>query len=64
MAWIEKSIEIQKDPLNLEILADYYVEKNETERATKTYIQAIEAGKEQNFWFDSSDLQAKLWNLK
>lgn len=64
MKWIDKSIEINKDPLNLEVKADYLVAQGKNKQAMKYYVEAIKAGKEQNFWFDSSGLQAKIWKLR
>ncbi|RED94413.1 hypothetical protein [Marinoscillum furvescens] len=64
MIWIEKSIEIQEDPFNLEILADYYASKGENDLAMSTYVRAIDAGRAQNFWYDNSHLQAKIWELR
>lgn len=62
--WINKSIEINKDPINLEIKADYYAAINEKKQALSLYAEAINTGKNQNFDFDSSKLQAKIWELR
>lgn len=64
MVWIEKSIEIQEDPFNLEILADYYASLGKKDKAITTYVKAIDAGRAQNFWYDNSHLQAKIWDLR
>ncbi len=64
MKWINKSIEINKDPMNLEIKADYLVEQGKKKEASKFYIEAINTAKNQNFWYDTSDLQQKLWKLR
>ena len=64
MEWINKSIEINKDPFNLEIKGDYFESIGEEKEAMKLYYEAITVGKEQSFWFDSSDIQAKIWKLR
>lgn len=64
LEWINQSIKIQKDPINLEIKADYYAGIGEKNDALKYYSEAIDAGKKQNFWFDSSSLQSKIWELR
>jgi len=64
LEWINKSIEINKDPKNLEIKADYFASIGEKSKALALYSEAINTGKEQNFWFDSSDLQDKIWSLR
>ncbi|MFH6982364.1 hypothetical protein [Marinoscillum luteum] len=64
LEWINKSIEINKDPFNLEIKADYYRDKGEKDEALKLYSEALKVGKEQNFWFDGTDIQAKIWKLR
>lgn len=64
LKWIDKSIEINKDPFNLEIKGDYYQSIGDNKEAMKLYYDAITTGKEQNFWFDTSELQAKIWKLR
>lgn len=64
LEWINKSIQLEKDPMNLEILADYYVSKGETAKGIEKLIEAIDAGRAQNFWYDSSNIQAKIWKLR
>lgn len=64
LQWIDKSIEINKDPMNLEIKGDYYSATGAKEEALKLYSEAITVGKAQNFWYDTSELQSKIWNLR
>lgn len=64
MEWINKSIEINPDPLNYEIKGDFHASKNQYKKALEQYHKAIIIGKEQNFWFDNGDLQKKIWKSK
>ena len=64
MKWVDKSIEINKDPKNLEIKADFLVAQGKKAEALEYYVEAINTGKSQNFWFDTSALQKKLWELR
>ncbi|XOV95189.1 MAG: tetratricopeptide repeat protein [Bacteroidota bacterium] len=64
MEWINKSIEINPDPMNHEIKGDYYKSQNQYKKAMEQYFKAIVTGKEQNFWFDDKGLQKKIWDSK
>lgn len=64
LEWIDKSIEIYKNPMNLEIKGDYYASANKKADALALYSEAIQIGKDQNFDFDTSKLQEKIWNLR
>lgn len=64
LVWIEKSIEIQKDPFNLQVLGDYYASIGDKKTAMAKYYEAITVAKDQNFWYDTSSIQAKIWELK
>ena len=64
MEWINKSIEINPDPSNLEIKGDYYRSVGKPSKAIEAYYEAIIVGKDQNFWFDNSHLQKKIWDIK
>lgn len=64
MEWINKSIEINPDPMNYEIKGDYYKSQSLYKKALEQYYKAIIVGKKQNFWFDNKQLQKKIWNAK
>ncbi len=64
MQWINKSIEINPDPMNYEIKGDYFNAQSKYKKALEQYYQAIIVGKQQNFWFDNKQLQKKIWETK
>lgn len=64
LEWINRSIEINEDPYNLEIKGDYYESEGDKQEAMKYYYKAIVAGKAQNFWNDNDRLQEKIWDLR
>lgn len=64
LTWITKSIELNEDPYNLEVMGDYYSGEGQNKKAMEYYYKAITVGKEQNFWNDSQRLQKKIWDLR
>lgn len=62
--WINRSIEIKKTPENLEIKADYLLSQNQKREALLLYTEAVSVGRSANIHFDSSKLQAKIWELR
>lgn len=64
MEWINRSIEINPDPMNHEIKGDFFAKQNKYKQALEQYFKAILVGKEQNFWFDNKQLQKKIWDTK
>lgn len=64
LEWIDRSIEINKDPFNLEVKGDYYRSIGDNKKAMRLYYEAITVGKSQNFWFESSKIQGKIWDLR
>ncbi len=58
--WINHSIEIKESTMNLTIKGDYYLKNKLPRKAMEQYLKAIELGKEFDFDYDTSDLQAKI----
>jgi len=58
--WLEHSISIKKTTLNLRIKGDYYLKNKLPRKAMEYYLLAIETGKANDFYFDSSRLQSRI----
>ena len=60
LGWIEKSIAINKNVENLELLGDYYAKTSNNREAMIWYIEAIKEGKKNDFYFNSKGLEEKI----
>ncbi|MEP2024161.1 MAG: hypothetical protein ABJL86_00010 [Gilvibacter sp.] len=62
--WIQKSIAINKDVSNLELMGDYYVLNNLPNQALDYYSQCSELMRQNDQSADISYYQNKIWQLK
>lgn len=60
LTWLEKSIAIDKNTENLELLGDYYLETGNNRLAMISYIEVIKLEKAENSNFNTSALQDKI----
>lgn len=62
--WLQKSLSINKNSYNLEVMGDYLLISNLPEEAKKQYVAAMKLGMEQDANYDLKPLQQKLKDLK
>ena len=60
LAWINKSIAIDKNVDNLELLGDYYFKFGNYRQAIISYIEVIKFGHANNVNYDSSLIEEKI----
>lgn len=62
--WIEKSMAIKSDVINLELMGDYYALNNLAKEAMDYYSQCSKRLVQENPQADISRYQNKIWSLK
>lgn len=62
--WLEKSIELDKNPDNLEAMGDYHLANNEKREAAGYYLESLKAGVQENPNYQDQNLQKKLTDLQ
>ena len=62
--WLEKSIELDKNPDNLEAMGDYYLASNDKRKAADYYLESLKAGVMENPNYQDESLQKKLTKLQ
>ena len=62
--WLNKSLEIQENAYNLEIMGDYYAENKMPEKAIEFYIKSIKAEKVGDKGYNRQEVQKKIYSLK
>ncbi|MFA0964761.1 hypothetical protein AB9P05_23335 [Roseivirga sp. BDSF3-8] len=63
-SWLEKSIEMDKNPDNLEAMGDYHLANNEKRKAADFYLESLKAGILKNPNYQDESLQKKLTQLQ
>lgn len=60
LTWIEKSISINKNVQNLELLGDFYAKTGNNRQAMISYIEVIKLGKAANFNYNTVSIEEKI----
>jgi predicted negative regulator of RcsB-dependent stress response len=63
-SWLEKSIEMDRNPDNLEAMGDYYLANNDKRKAADYYLESLKAGVLDNPNYQDQNLQKKLTDLQ
>lgn len=58
--WLDRSLEIKKDPYNLRLKGDYYNANNLPDEALEYYIKSMQAGLAQDIHYKDVDTQIKI----
>ena len=58
--WLRQSMEIRETSINLEVMGDYLMTVGAHIQAIEYYVKSMNAGKMNDFYFDGSNLQAKI----
>lgn len=62
--WLDHSLSIKKTTYNLRVKGDYYLKNKLPVKAMEKYLEAIDVGRAKDFYFDSSELQSRIYKAR